>query len=129
VIEPSSVDGTYTYSFAPATFGESLPAAVSLYRFVGLINAGIPAITGTPGNVVVGASVVGAAVVASGMVVEAAFAVDPGVAVVAFPVVETASPAELGGVARAIGAALAAQDAASIEIPTISMETRRGKGV
>jgi hypothetical protein len=87
--------------------------------------------TGTAGSVVVvvGGGVVGAAVVASGRVDEAAFAVDTGPAEAAFPDVETASPTELGGVARAIGAALAAQDAASIENPTNSMETRRGKGV
>jgi hypothetical protein len=30
VIVPSSVEGTYTYSLAPSTLTESLPAAVSL---------------------------------------------------------------------------------------------------
>jgi hypothetical protein len=86
--------------------------------------------TGTAGSVVVvGASVVGAVVVASGRVVEAAFAVDPGAAVVAFPEVETAVTTELGGVTEAPGAALAAHDAASIDKPTNSTEARRDKGV
>ena len=85
--------------------------------------------TGTEGSVLAGASVVGAAVVASGRVVELAFAVDPAAAVVAFPEVETPAPTELGGVAEAPGAALAAHDAASIEKPTNSTEARRGRGV
>ena len=85
--------------------------------------------TGTAGNVVAGASVVGAAVEAWGRVVEAAFAEDTGAAVVAFPDVETEAPTELGGAAEAVGAALAAHDAASIEKPTNSTEARRGKGV
>jgi hypothetical protein len=76
--------------------------------------------TGTAGSVVV---VVGAGVV------DAAFAVDPGAVVVAFAEVETAVPAELGGVTEAPGAALAAHEAASIEKPTNSTEARRDKGV
>jgi hypothetical protein len=79
--------------------------------------------------VVVGARVVEAAVVASGTVVALAFALDVGAAVAVFPEVDTDAPDEPGGVADAVGAALAAHDAVSIEKPTNSTEARRGRDV
>ena len=85
--------------------------------------------TGTAGSVVAGASVVGAAVAAAGSVVEPAFAIGPAAAVAAFPGILAEAPNELGGVAEAVGAPLAAHDAASIEKPTNSTEARRAKGV
>ena len=85
--------------------------------------------TGTVGSVLAGAGVVGAAVVASGSVVESAFAMDPAAAVAAFPGVLAEAPNELGGVAEAVGAPLAAHDAVSIEKPTNSKEARRERGV